>query len=468
MLRENETISWHPEHIKHGRFGDWLENNVDWALSRDRFWGTPIPVWRCRDCGHDTCVGSVAELSELAGAPLDRSRPAPPVRRRRRDRLPGVRRRARAGGSSRCSTRGSTRARCRPRRSTTRSRTRTQLDARFPADFICEAIDQTRGWFYSLLAVNTLVFDRAPYRNVVCLALLLDEDGQKMSKSRGQRHGPVERARRPRRRRAALELRVGELAVDAQAGVAREHRRDDEPLPAHALEHLLVLLDLREPRRLDAGRGAGRGRRPRARPLDPLAAALDGRARSATRSSASTRCAARRRSSGSSTISRTGTCAGRARASGTRRTPTRTRCCTSACCSITQLLAPFCPFISDALYQDLAQTTESVHLSDWPAFDAAAIDATLESDMALARQVVSLGLAARTEVRLKVRQPLARALVLLPGGAVDPRVGAGRDRGRAEREAARDGDEPRGSARLLGRAELPSRSARRSASSCRR
>ena len=131
LLRENETINWHPEHIKHGRFGDWLENNVDWALSRDRFWGTPIPVWRCHDCGHDTCVGSVAELSELAGRDLTDIDLHRPYVDDVSIRCPACDGHARTA-SSRCSTRGSTRARCRPRSSTTRSRTPSSSSAASP------------------------------------------------------------------------------------------------------------------------------------------------------------------------------------------------------------------------------------------------------------------------------------------------------------------------------------------------
>jgi isoleucyl-tRNA synthetase len=170
--------------IKHGRFGDWLANNVDWALSRDRFWGTPLPIWRCDDCGADTCVGSIAALEELAGrdlADLDLHRP----------------------------TVDDVRIACPKCEGGRASRVEPVLDVwfdsgampaaqfhypfenaelfeqRFPADFICEAIDQTRGWFYSLLAINTMVLGRTPYRDVVCLALLLNAEGQRMSKSRG-------------------------------------------------------------------------------------------------------------------------------------------------------------------------------------------------------------------------------------------------------------------------------------------
>ena len=149
MLRENESIGWHPEHIKHGRFGDWLENNVDWALSRDRFWGTPLPVWRCDDCGTDTCVGSVAELAERSGrdlADLDLHRPA----------VDDV-----TIECPKCEQPGARRVEpvldawfdsgAMPSAQFHYPFEHEELFAqRFPADFICEAIDQTRGWFYSL------------------------------------------------------------------------------------------------------------------------------------------------------------------------------------------------------------------------------------------------------------------------------------------------------------------------------
>ena len=190
MLAENEEIGWHPEHIKHGRFGNWLEGNVDWALSRERYWGTPLPIWECgsEDCEERFCAGSMADLRERGGqVPDDLHRPY----------IDEVTLRCEScGGEMR--------------------RVRETIDAwydsgsmpfaqfhypfegeelfteRFPADFISEAIDQTRGWFYSLLAISVLVFDRTSYRNCVVLGLILDPEGQKMSKSRGNVVDPWE------------------------------------------------------------------------------------------------------------------------------------------------------------------------------------------------------------------------------------------------------------------------------------
>ncbi len=183
LIAANDDVVWHPEHIKHGRFGEWLAGNVDWALSRDRYWGTPLPVWRCEQ-GHTHCLGSVEELRELAAGPV----PAElELHRPYVDEV--VLTCPECGGEMR--------------------RVPEVIDAwfdsgsmpfaqwhypfenqetfaeRFPADFIAEAIDQTRGWFYSLLAIATLIEGRSSYKRVLCLGHILDGEGQKMSKSKG-------------------------------------------------------------------------------------------------------------------------------------------------------------------------------------------------------------------------------------------------------------------------------------------
>ena len=185
MLAANQEIGWHPEHIRDGRFGKWLEGNVDWALSRDRYWGTPLPIWECdeADCDQRFCAGSIADLRERGGeVPDDLHRPY----------IDEV--------SFACDREG-----CDGTMRRVLSVIDTWFDSgsmpwaqyhypfenqdlfeqRFPADFICEAIDQTRGWFYTLLAESVLLFDTSSYKNVVCLGLILDPEGQKMSKSRG-------------------------------------------------------------------------------------------------------------------------------------------------------------------------------------------------------------------------------------------------------------------------------------------
>jgi isoleucyl-tRNA synthetase len=413
LLRENETIGWHPEHIKHGRFGDWLENNVDWALSRDRYWGTPIPVWRCRDCSAETCIGSVAELSERAGmdlSDLDLHRPY----------VDDV-----AISCAECGGRA--------------FRVEPVLDAwfdsgsmpaaqfhypfehqelferRFPADFICEAIDQTRGWFYSLLAVNTLVFERAPYRDVVCLGLIVAGDGQKMSKSRGNMIDPwtILDTRGADALRWNLfsagspwtNRRVSEASIDEStrrflltlwntysffvtyANIDGWQPSDAAAAPAHALDRWArsrLHTTVREVTEALDGFDALRA----AQALDALVDDL------------------------SNWYVR------RSRPRFWRDSDPAAHATLHECLvTLAKLLAPYCPFIADELYGNLSGESDSVHLTDWPEVDAAAIDPELEAEMTLARQVVSLGRAARIESKLKVRQPLRRALVLLPGGA---------------------------------------------------
>jgi isoleucyl-tRNA synthetase len=193
LLSGNAEINWYPEHIKYGRFGDWLENNVDWAFSRERYWGTPLPIWQCQACGENECIGGVEELKNKDGfsgmkEPPDLHRPFVdevsykcPKCGGEMKRLPEVIDCWFDSGAMPIA------------QSHYPFENSTLLeDGRFPADFICEAIDQTRGWFYSLHAISTLLFDRPSYKNVICHGHILDAKGEKMSKSKGNMVDPWE------------------------------------------------------------------------------------------------------------------------------------------------------------------------------------------------------------------------------------------------------------------------------------
>ncbi len=186
LIAGNEEINWYPEHIKRGRFGDWLENNVDWACSRERYWGTPLPIWRCEGCGHEECIGSVAELKGKKGISgleehLDLHRPfvdnisfeCPKCEGGKMRRLPDVLDAWFDSGAMPVAQWHYP------------FENKEIFEKFFPADYICEAVDQTRGWFYTLHALSTLLFDRPCFRNVICLGHILDAKGEKMSKSKG-------------------------------------------------------------------------------------------------------------------------------------------------------------------------------------------------------------------------------------------------------------------------------------------
>jgi isoleucyl-tRNA synthetase len=416
MLRENAAIGWHPEHIREGRFGDWLANNVDWALSRDRFWGTPLPVWRCTDCSHDTCVASVADLAARAGqdlTELDLHRPfVDDVILACED----------CGGRAR--------------------RVEPVLDAwfdsgsmpaaqwhhpfehadvfqrRFPADFICEAIDQTRGWFYSLLAINTLVFGRSPYRNVVCLSLLLDQDGQKMSKTRGNVMDPWDVIRT----RGADAVRWNFAFASSPWTPKRVFVENiDETTNRFLVTLWNTYAFFVTYANLDGWAADGDGGAPRpTHVMDRwVRSRLHSTVRDATEAFEDFDALRATQALDAFVDDLSNWYVRRSRPRFWKAADGVAHAVLREClATLAQLLAPVCPFVADELFQNLAGSDDSVHLTDWPDVDAAAVDPGLEAEMALARDLVSLGLKARTESKLRVRQPLARAILLVPRGVI--------------------------------------------------
>lgn len=411
LTAENEKIEWYPPAIKTGRFGNWLASNVDWALSRDRYWGTPLPVWRCSGCSADTWIGSVAELKDLASdelSDLDLHRPAidaveiscpacgEPARR-----LPPVIDAWFDSGAMPA-------AQFHYPFENTEKFTRS-----FPADFICEAIDQTRGWFYSLLAVNALVFDAAPYRNVVCLALIVDEQGRKMSKSRGNALDPYEI--------------FNSLGADAlrwfffsQGQPWTPRRISPEAIRSASSETLVTLWNVYSffvtYANLDQWEPTDRPR-PTHHVLDTwIRSELDDTVASVTRSLSAfdSYDGARRLARFVDDLSNWYVRRSRGRfwrGSEPGAYATLHECLVT----VSQLLAPLCPMLADELHIGLTSRM-SVHLTDWPA-DYGRHDPALAGQMAAVRRLAALGRAARVEAGVKVRQPLRRALLIHPGDA---------------------------------------------------
>jgi isoleucyl-tRNA synthetase len=424
LLAQNSKTDWHPETIKTGRFGDWLENNIDWAISRNRYWGTPLPLWRCPE-GHLHCVGSLAELSELSGSDVSATDPHRPF-------VDDI--------TFPC-----------PECSQTMNRVSEVIDcwydsgampfaqwgyphkegsvetfnAAYPADFIAEAIDQTRGWFYTLMAIGTLVFDESSYKTVLCLGHILDKDGRKMSKHLGNVLQPIPLMDQHGADAVRWYMLAGgspwsarRVGHDALSDVVRKtlltywNTVSFFTLYASATDFTLsnsskssaVTMDRWIISELSALTSA----------VDDAYAAFDsqevGRLLATFIDDLSNWYVRRSRrrfwDGDSNALNTLFTCLK----------------------SLTQLMSPMVPFITEHVWQTLVRVgdssaPESVHLSSFPVSDPKLIDVNLSSSVALSRRLVELGRAARAESKIKIRQPLARALVAASGWSVmDPEI----------------------------------------------
>jgi isoleucyl-tRNA synthetase len=419
LIRGNEEINWYPGHIKYGRFGDWLANNVDWAFSRERYWGTPLPVWTCPSCGRFECVGSVSELEERGAAGMSRELD---LHRPFVDKItfacPGC------GGEMRrvpevidCWFDSGAMPIAQyhyPFENDT-----LLEDGRFPADYICEAIDQTRGWFYSLHAISTLLFDRICYKNVICLGHILDAKGEKQSKSKGNVVWPLEVVNKygadalrwyfytsspPGNSRRYSDKIMSEITrhflltlwnvysffvtyanidkfmPDAEGGPLEYSELDRWILSE--LNQLITDVDSA----LESYDPTGAGRK--------IETFVDGLSNWYVRRS-------RRRFWKSESD-----------ADKLAAYSTLYQCLVT----LAKLLAPFTPFLAEELYHNLVcsafpEVPDSVHLTDFPGADESMIDKRLSDDTRLAMKVSSLGRAARSQAGIKVRQPLSRVII---------------------------------------------------------
>ncbi len=422
LLEENARTDWHPTTIRNGRYGDWLNNNIDWALSRNRYWGTPLPVWRCTtDPSHWQVFGSLAELGEAAGqdlSALDPHRPyvddvavSCPRCGAEARRVPEVIDGWYDSGAMPFAQVGYP---------------WSGVEPAYPAQFICEAIDQTRGWFYTLMTVGTLLFDRSAYETVLCLGHILDGEGRKMSKHLGNVLDPFELFER----HGADALRWYMLCGGSPWSARRIGHEQVEDVVRKVL---LTYWNTAAFHTLYASVNGWEPGTPTPSVQDrPL---LDRWALSQVHATAlevtdaledfDSQLAGRRLAACVDDLSNWYVRSSRRRF--WKGDPAALATLHECLYVLTLLMAPFTPFVTDEVWgalfagQDPAgPLPDSVHLARWPQVDRALVDPALAGQMALVRRLVDLGRQARAESEVKTRQPLGRALVSAPGWDVLP------------------------------------------------
>jgi isoleucyl-tRNA synthetase len=420
LLAHNRSVAWQPPHIRDGRMGNWLESLVDWNLSRSRYWGTPLPIWECEDCRARRCVGSAAEVGltvedDLHKPFIDEVALACEACGGVMRRVPDVLDCWYDSGAMPFAQWHYP------------FENRERFEQRHPADFICEAIDQTRGWFFTLLAESTLLFDEPAYRNVICLGLVLDRRGKKMSKSRGNIINPFEL--------------FDQFGADAtrwyfytSVSAGTEYRVAPDLVQDVVRRFVLTLwnvykffVDYAE---IDGFDPAAPAPPVLSRPvldrwvLARLAQTVDAVRASLDGYDATDACRAIelfvedvskwyvRRSRRRFWKSGSGDDHDKRAAYATLHTVLET---------LSRLLAPFMPFLAERMYRNLGGLTgdrapaegvaDSVHLTDYPVVQGMLRDPDVIAGMARLRRLVELGLAAREAARVKVRQPLPLATV---------------------------------------------------------
>ena len=419
LIRENQKTDWHPETIKTGRYGDWLNNNIDWALSRNRYWGTPLPIWRCEN-KHEIAIGSLKELGSLANQELSDLDPHRPFVDdikfpcaecgSEMVRVPEVIDCWYDSGAMPFAQWGYPH----------KPGSAEKFQNSYPADFICEAIDQTRGWFYTLMTIGTLVFDQSSYKTVLCLGHILDKDGRKMSKHLGNvlepmalmdQHGAdavrwfMLAAGSPWAARRVGHDAIQEVVrktlltywntISFMSLYARASEFDLSQAPKQIsrpimdrwiLSELQILI--REVDKAFADFDSQTAGRLIATFIDDLSNWYVRRSR-------------RRFWDGD---------------------PAALSTLHECIKTLTQLMSPMVPFITEHVWQELIKPVESevsasVHLTSWPEINEQLIDEILREQVALTRRIVELGRAARAESSVKIRQPLGRALIAASGWA---------------------------------------------------